>query len=91
MTATRQRRWRVAARKAMIRITRIGLPRGKRKEEGGGVSKRGEVAIRGSHQVGWGGTEDDAASDEVGRGGRGREMTVSPFTRHRDAWHRREG
>ena len=51
--------------------------------------KRGQVAIRGSHQVGWGGTEDDAASDEVGRGGRGREMTVSPFTRHRDAWYRR--
>ena len=62
----------------------------RKKEEEGGVSKRGQVAIRGSYQAGWGGTEDDAASDEVGRGGRGREMIVSPFTRHRDAGHRRE-
>ena len=51
--------------------------------------KRGQVAIRGSHQVGWGGDEDDAADNEVGRDGRGREMIVSPFTRHRDAGHRR--
>ena len=49
------------------------------------------MAIRGSHQVGGGGTEDDAASDEVGRGGRGREMIVSPFTRHRGAGHRGRG
>ena len=50
--------------------------------------KRGQVAIRGSHQVGWGGDEDDAADNEVGRDGRGREMIVSPFTRHRGAGHR---